>query len=171
IRYVWQMTLSNRSNPVQSPDRAWAGPHHGRSLHWFADGAAGWRGSPMGRRGDRRGYAACPARPLGLAPLAAITASQATSARAAGTANPRTSQPAGQGHNLGPCWVREGPGPQGHERSPTVTSGEAKLEVEAPSAQAAGTTPAAGSDCGSEGRGWSGPRITPPLRVQPSAGA
>jgi len=129
-RYLWQMTLSNRSNPVQSPDRARAGPHHGRSLHWFADGAAGWRGSPMGRRSDRRSYAACPARTLRLAHLAAITASPATSARAACTANPSMSQPGGQGHNLGPCWVREGRDHRftsGHQRSPAERSKSLRL--------------------------------------------
>jgi hypothetical protein len=57
------------------------------------------------------------------------------------------------GRALGPCWVRGAPGPQGHERSPTVTSGEEKQQVGRPPAQAARTTPASGSDCGPEGRG------------------
>jgi hypothetical protein len=59
----------------------------------------------------------------------------------------------GRDRPLGPCWVRGAPGPQGHERSPTVTSGEEKQQVGRPPAQAARTTPASGSDCGPEGRG------------------
>jgi hypothetical protein len=56
------------------------------------------------------------------------------------------------GPDLGPCWVRGAPGPQGHERSPTVTNGEENLQAGGPSAQPARTTPAGGSDCGTEGR-------------------
>jgi hypothetical protein len=54
--------------------------------------------------------------------------------------------------DLGPCWVRGAPGPHGHERSPTVTSSEEKQQVGRLTAQAARTTPASGSDCGTEGR-------------------
>jgi hypothetical protein len=64
------------------------------SLIGLPMGLPGGRGSPIGRRGDRRGYAACPARTLRLARLAAITASPATSARAAAsTPSDATSQP------------------------------------------------------------------------------
>jgi hypothetical protein len=54
---------------------------------------------------------------------------------------------------LGPCWVRGAPGPQGHERSPTVvvTNGEEKWQADEPPAQAARTTPASESDCDPEG--------------------
>jgi hypothetical protein len=41
----------------------------------------------------------------------------------------------GRDRILGPCWVRVPPGQQGHERSPTVTSGEEKWQVDRPSAQ------------------------------------
>ena len=71
-------------------------------------------------------------------------------------------------------------GTTGHERSPTVTSGEAEPQVGRPLAQPARTTPASGSDCGPEGRiqgrpcgrspsalnrcgmvvGWSGPMMS-----------
>jgi hypothetical protein len=75
------------------------------------------------------------------------------------TGAPQTSA-TGRNRPLGPCWVRGAPGPQGHERSPTVTSGEEKQQVGRPPAQAARTTPASGSDCGPEGRGFESPRST-----------
>jgi hypothetical protein len=34
-----------------------------------------------------------------------------------------------RGAVAGPCWVRDASGLQGHERSPTVTSGEEELQV------------------------------------------
>jgi hypothetical protein len=69
------------------------------------------------------------------------------------------------GPGLGPCWVRGAPGPQGHERSPTVTNDEENLQVDEPSAQAARTTAGSESDCGPEGRlgAW-----TPTLGADPS---
>jgi hypothetical protein len=58
------------------------------------------------------------------------------------------------GPTLGPHWVRGAPGPQGHERSTTGTTGNEEPQVAWPIAQAAGTTPTSGSHCGPEGRGF-----------------
>jgi hypothetical protein len=55
------------------------------------------------------------------------------------------------GPDLGPCWVRDAPAPQGHERSPTVTNGKEEPQVGWSPAQPARTMPGSGSDCGPEG--------------------
>jgi hypothetical protein len=54
------------------------------------------------------------------------------------------------GPDLGPCWVRSPPGPQGHKRSPTVTSSHEEPQVSGSSTHTARTTPGSGSDCGPE---------------------
>ena len=58
----------------------------------------------------------------------------------------------GRDRTLGPCWVRGAPGPQGHERSPTVTNGQEEPQVHEPPGQTARTTRTGRSDCGPEGR-------------------
>jgi hypothetical protein len=56
------------------------------------------------------------------------------------------------GPSLGPYWVRGAPAPQGHERSPTVTSRHEEPQVDGSLTHAARTTPSGDSDCGPEGQ-------------------
>jgi hypothetical protein len=110
-----------------------------RPFRWASPSDLGWGRRPKlpGMQGSRLGsFLPCPA-----------------GRSVPGRGGPqRQRRPRPDGTGPGPCWVRGALGPQGHERSPAVTSGEENPQLGRPPAQAARTMPAGEPDCGPDGR-------------------